>query len=75
MNGRCVDCFNRNSVALVHWPKRGEGPYFMCAMCAWHSVKNRGADLAGLPQPDPVRYLIDIERFDRPSPGGDRHHS
>jgi len=35
----------RRAVAAVSWPLRGEGPYIMCEMCAWHNVKNRNATL------------------------------
>jgi hypothetical protein len=38
---------NAPAVSVVHWPKRGEGPYRMCGPCADHSVRNRGAELVG----------------------------
>ena len=47
IQGRCVECM-RPSAFLIHWPRRGEGPYFMCPGCAWHSVGNRGAVVAGM---------------------------
>lgn len=38
---------NKPAVSLVHWPKRQEGPYRMCEMCAHHNVRNRGAEILG----------------------------
>lgn len=43
---RYIPC-NAPAESMVGWPSRGEGPYRMCAACADHSVKNRGATLAG----------------------------
>lgn len=61
----CMDCGTPHTVALVHWPApRKEGPYLMCAMCAWHSVKNRGGQLAGLSVPEPAAFLLGIDRID-----------
>ena len=40
--GGYIPC-NKPATHLVSWPDRGEGPYRMCEMCEWHSVKNRGA--------------------------------
>jgi hypothetical protein len=28
---------------IVHFPRRGNGPFAMCAMCADHNVLNRNA--------------------------------
>lgn len=38
---------NSPAERMIGWPKRGEGPYRMCSACAWHSVKNRGAEDMG----------------------------
>jgi len=47
MCGRCVECY-QPWVALIQWTGTGEGPYFMCDFCAWHSVKNRGGTIVGV---------------------------
>lgn len=39
---------NKPAVRMIGFGKdgKGEGPYRMCEMCGWHSVKNRnGTDL------------------------------
>jgi hypothetical protein len=38
---------NAPAVRLIGWPKRGEGPYRMCASCADHSLRNRAAEDLG----------------------------
>lgn len=43
---------NKPAVSMVGWPKRKEGPYRMCEMCADHNVKNRGATLIGSFKPE-----------------------
>lgn len=43
MTDLCEDCGKAEAKHWVGWPSRGEGPYEMCIMCTWHSVKNRGA--------------------------------
>lgn len=43
---RYIPC-NAPAESMVGWPARGEGPYRMCAGCADHNVKNRGATLVG----------------------------
>lgn len=40
--GMVLPC-NEPAEFLVSWPRRSEGPYRMCAACADHSVRNRGA--------------------------------
>lgn len=34
---------NKPPVYMVGWPTRNDGPYRMCAMCADHNMRNRGA--------------------------------
>lgn len=34
---------NQPAEHMIGWPHRKEGPYRMCAMCAYHNVRNRGA--------------------------------
>lgn len=34
---------NQPATRMVSFIERGEGPYRMCAGCAWHNTKNRGA--------------------------------
>lgn len=57
MPGRCeeasplsgdtyIPC-NGPAVSMVGWPARGEGPYRMCAKCASHNTRNRGATVTG----------------------------
>lgn len=52
--GCCEECVmgapiylpcNAPAVVMVGWPKRREGPYRVCAMCADHNTKNRGAEV------------------------------
>jgi hypothetical protein len=38
---------NKPAVHMVGWPARKEGPYRMCAMCADHNVRHRGAVIVG----------------------------
>jgi len=47
-HGTCIDCCSPATkiIAWFHFSdktKLREGPYVACDMCAWHSVKNRGA--------------------------------
>lgn len=42
---------NKPAVTMIDWPARGEGPLRMCAMCADHNTRNRGASVLG-PYPD-----------------------
>lgn len=44
--GGVLPC-NKPAERIIFWTKRKEGPYRMCAMCANHSVKNRGAEDIG----------------------------
>lgn len=43
---------NAPATSLIGWPARGEGPYRMCPACAWHSVRNRGAEHLGRYPPE-----------------------
>ena len=53
--GCCQECVmgapfyfpcNKPAVKMIGWPKRGES-YRMCAMCADHNTRNRGASDMG----------------------------
>lgn len=46
MGNAYIPC-NQPAVSMVGWPLRREGPYRMCAMCADHNTRNRGATLIG----------------------------
>lgn len=66
-----VPC-NRPAKFMVGWPHRQEGPYRMCEMCADHSVRNRGAVIAG-PYKGPVHQGSNQPAADKlglPAEGG-----